>query len=105
MQNIQQELFRYSQLFNIHLTATNLTGQVSELVRKIAEQGKPVVFLVDEYDKPIIDYLTQKQEADKNRKTLKDFFSPLKGLEGKGHLQFLFVTGFPNFLKSLFFQI
>jgi len=81
-----------------------LTGQVSELVRKIAEQGKRVVFLVDEYDKPIIDYLTQKQQADLNRKTLKDFFSPLKGLEAREHLQFLFVTGVSKFSKVSIFS-
>jgi len=103
-QSLQQELFRYSQLFNIQLVTTNLTGQVHELVRKIAEQGKPVVFLVDEYDKPIIDYLTKKQEANLNRKTLKDFFSPLKDLEVKGHLQFLFVTGVSKFSKVSIFS-
>ena len=102
--HLMQEISLNCQLFNIQLLAKDLAGQVHELVRKIAAQGKPVVFLVDEYDKPIIDYLTQKQAANSNRKVLKNFFSPLKDLEEQGHLQFLFITGVSKFSKVSIFS-
>ena len=62
-----------------------------------------MVFLVDEYDKPIIDFITDIPKADVNREVLRNFFSPLKHLEAEGHLRFLFITGISKFSKvSLF---
>ena len=55
------------------------------------------------YDKPIVDFITQTEQAKKNQAVLKDFFSPLKGLDRRGHLRFLFITGVSKFSKvSLF---
>jgi len=103
-ESLKRQLRLLSQSFHVTLTASNLSDQVDELVKTVAQKGKPVVFLVDEYDKPIIDYLTDKQKANTNRKTLKDFFSPLKDLEENGHLQFLFVTGVSKFSKVSIFS-
>jgi len=103
-ESLKRQLWLHSQTFNVQLIAKNLSEQVEELVSTIAQQGKPVVFLVDEYDKPIIDFLTQKEAADANRKTLKDFFSPLKDLEAQGHLRFLFITGVSKFSKVSIFS-
>ena len=101
--SLKRQLHQYAKKFNIQLTAKNLKEQLSELVVGISLQGTPAVFLVDEYDKPIIDFLTQKEKANKNRATLKSFFAPLKDLEAKGHLHFLFITGVSKFSKvSLF---
>ena len=89
--------------FNIELPQTNLSLQFDYLVRSISEQSKPVVILIDEYDKPIIDFLGKKEQALKNRTILKEFFSPLKDLDAQGHLKFLFITGVSKFSKvSLF---
>jgi hypothetical protein len=38
-----------------------------------------VVVLVDEYDKPILDVIENKKEAEEVRKELKAFYSVLKG--------------------------
>ena len=101
--SLKRQLRLHGQSFDIHLTAKNLKELLEELVTEIAKKQGPVVFLVDEYDKPIIDYLTQKDKANKNRAILKSFFSPLKDLEAKGHLRFLFITGVSKFSKvSLF---
>ena len=45
-----------------------------ELVKHLSELGK-VVILIDEYDKPIIDYIDNIERAEENREILKNFFS------------------------------
>jgi len=92
-ESLELQLQLAGEEFDVQITAKNLIEQVKELVTKLAKKQGPVVFLVDEYDKPIIDFLTVAEKADANRETLRKFFSPLKALEEKGHLRFLFITG------------
>ncbi len=87
----------------VKLDNTSLSTDFSDLVENISAKGKPVVILIDEYDKPIVDFLTELEQASKNQKILRRFFSPLKDLEAQGHLRFLFITGVSKFSKvSLF---
>jgi len=63
--------------------------------------NKQVVLLVDEYDKPILDLIEDKEQAEEVRKELKSFYSVLKGLDK--YLEFVFITGVSKFSKvSLF---
>ncbi len=68
----------------------------------------PVVVLVDEYDKPIIDHLGLGEERIKvayaNREVLKDFFGVLKGAGVIDELAFVFVTGVSHFTKVSIFS-
>ncbi|MEN9612195.1 MAG: hypothetical protein RLZZ628_3009, partial [Bacteroidota bacterium] len=78
---------------NIQLTKKSFKGQFSELITALhAQQGK-VVVLIDEYDKPIIDYLEQVglKQAKANQKILKAFYSVLKSSEK--YLRLIFITG------------
>ncbi|MFT6937146.1 MAG: hypothetical protein ACJA1N_001446 [Saprospiraceae bacterium] len=107
VENLEAELVNKIQLyaneFNVKIGTTSLSAQFIALVQGIAEKGKPVVLLIDEYDKPIIDFFTEYDKATANQKILRDFFSPLKGLDSKGYLHFLFITGVSKFSKvSLF---
>jgi len=62
---------------------------------------KPVVVLVDEYDKPILDVIEDKKEAEEVRKELKALYSVLKGLDR--YIKFVIITGVSKFSKvSLF---
>ncbi|MEI6435020.1 MAG: AAA family ATPase [Bacteroidota bacterium] len=65
-----------------------------ELVEKLFERG-PVVVLIDEYDKPIIDYLEDIPQAIENREILKNFYSVIKPLDS--FLHFVFLTGVSKF--------
>lgn len=103
-ESLKRELKLLSQDFKVELTAKNLNEQVEELVKQVALQQGGVALLIDEYDKPIIDFLRQKEKADANRKMLKKFFSPLKDLEQKGYLRFLFITGISKFSKVSIFS-
>jgi small basic protein len=67
------------------------------------QQFGQVVILIDEYDKPMIDYLDDKtiKQAKANQKTGKAFYSVLKGLDTM--LRFVFITSVSKFSKvSLF---
>ncbi len=63
--------------------------------------SKQVVILVDEYDKPILDVIEDKKEAEEVRKELKALYSTLKGLDR--YIKFVIITGVSKFAKvSLF---
>jgi hypothetical protein len=72
------------------------------LIEKIYERSKKqVVILIDEYDKPILDNIENKQEVEKIREILKGFYTTLKGLDE--YIKFVLVTGVSKFAKvSLF---
>jgi hypothetical protein len=63
--------------------------------------SKQVVILIDEYDKPILDVIEDKKEAEEVRKELKALYSTLKGLDR--YIRFVLITGVSKFSKvSLF---
>jgi len=70
--------------------------------------GQPVVVLVDEYDKPLIDHLGQGDAAleiaQANRNILKQFFGVLKGGDITPILRFVFLTGISRFSKVSIFS-
>jgi hypothetical protein len=102
-ESLQDQLALQAKTFHLKLTARGLKAQLTELVTTIAQQHGQVVFLIDEYDKPLVDYFTEPEKASKNRAILRKFFSPLKDLDANGHLRFLFITGVSKFSKiSLF---
>jgi hypothetical protein len=75
---------------------------LEELIMRISEREKKhVVVLVDEYDKPILDVIEDKKEAEEVRKELKALYSTLKGLDR--YIRFVIITGVSKFSKvSLF---
>ena len=65
------------------------------------EAGRPVVVLVDEYDKPILDALDAPDVARANREFLRGVYSVIKDCDA--HVRFTFLTGVSRFSKvSLF---
>ncbi|TAE46499.1 MAG: AAA family ATPase, partial [Bacteroidetes bacterium] len=81
------------------LSARSAKGKLSELVVKLAAKESPVVLLIDEYDKPIIDYLDKDELsiASANRTTLKTLYSGLKDGEIQAALRFFMITGVSKF--------
>jgi Predicted AAA-ATPase/PD-(D/E)XK nuclease superfamily len=79
-----------------------VNGRFAELIRLVHERhGAPAVVLVDEYDKPILDNLTDPAKAAEMRDGLRNLYSVLKGADP--HLKFVFLTGVSKFSKvSLF---
>jgi hypothetical protein len=83
--------------YNIQLKSKTYFEQFEELVKTLSQREK-VVILIDEYDKPIIDWLEEPELAGKMRSVLKGFFSILKGNDA--HIRFLLLTGVSKFSKA-----
>ncbi|MEA1892323.1 MAG: AAA family ATPase [Campylobacterota bacterium] len=75
----------------------------SELIRKANEKYKQkVVILIDEYDKPILDNITNPEVAKEIRDALVNFYSVIKGSDE--FLRFAFLTGVSKFTKTSIFS-
>jgi hypothetical protein len=83
------------------LTAKSYDQQFRELIEKASVNGK-VVILIDEYDKPLIDYLEDPQKAAQHRDIMKNFYSILKGADA--YIRFLMITGVSRFSKVSIFS-
>lgn len=73
------------------------------LIERIAKkEGQRVVILVDEYDKPMLQAITNNELQDKFRSTLKAFYSVLKTQDE--FIKFAFLTGVTKFGKVSVFS-
>jgi hypothetical protein len=98
---ILQELEGVADREGIRLKSKGVAAVFREIILQMAVE-KPIAILIDEYDKPIIDYLDDIAQAEANRDTLKAFYSVLKNLEKQIHL--LFITGVSKFSKVSIFS-
>ena len=74
-----------------------------ELIKKSYEKyNKPVVILIDEYDKAILDNLDQMEVANANREILRAFYSVMKGSDK--YIKFVFLTGVSKFSRASIFS-
>lgn len=85
----------------ITLDGNTIKTMFSELIWKLSERGK-VVLLIDEYDKPIIDYLEETQKAKEHQSVLKTFYSVIK--DSDPYIEFLLLTGVSKFSKVSIFS-
>jgi len=98
---IESELHNIAKEYQIELTQTYHNQMFRELIEKLAKTAQ-VVILIDEYDKPIIEYIDDIPKADANRKILRDFYSILK--DSDAYIRFLFMTGVSKFSKISIFS-
>ena len=100
---LQDELSRIYDDYEIDYIEDSLSQQLRHLIESIGERGRKVVILIDEYDKPIIDYLGEDHVmAQQNKEILKSFYSVLKS-SGR-HIRLLFITGISKFSKVSIFS-
>ena len=101
---IETDLFDKADRFGIELTKKGFKTQFKELLEKVSEKYGKIVLLIDEYDKPIIDFLESDDltQAKANQLTMKSFYSVLKNADSMLH--FFFVTGVSKFSKVSMFS-
>jgi hypothetical protein len=101
---IQHEMADLAKEYNIVYTKKDYKDQFEEIIKILHEQFGKVVILIDEYDKPIIDYLEKEyiHQAKINQKVLKTFYSVLKDAEV--YIELLFITGVSKFSKVSIFS-
>ncbi|SLM27481.1 AAA-ATPase-like protein [Desulfamplus magnetovallimortis] len=95
--------------YGITLKETFIKERFKELITGLYDKtGMPVVILVDEYDKPIIEHLGRGDEAletaKANRDILRSFFGVIKGGDVADVLRFVFITGVSKFSRVSIFS-
>jgi len=101
-ESLHQQLTQMERDFGFQAEFDDAGSRFADLLEKIkVKTGKPVVVLVDEYDKPILDALEYPEVAKANRDFLRGFYATIKDFDS--HIRFSFLTGVSKFSKvSLF---
>lgn len=63
--------------YNLKLETDDYVMAFRDLIHKLSKIGK-VVVLIDEYDKPIIEYIEDSEKAKEMRSILKNFYETIK---------------------------
>ncbi len=101
--NLAKTLRKSQKHLDVTCTVASPDIWFDELVQNTAEQyGQPVVILIDEYDKPILDNIDQPEMAVFARETLKAFYSVIK--DNDAHIRFAFLTGVTKFSRVSVFS-
>ncbi len=109
-ENLIELLRRKAKDEDLEAEGNNIKSLFIDLIKKLYDKygGKGVVFLIDEYDKPIIDHLgrgkKELETAEENRQLLKDFYGTLKEGEIVSKTRFVFITGVTKFSKVSIFS-
>jgi len=102
---IAQRLNDIAHQYELSLQSTSASLQFKELIQLLQEKfQQKVVVLIDEYDKPLIDYLDKENlhKAQENRAVLKSFYSILK--DADPYLKLVFITGISKFSQVSIFS-
>jgi hypothetical protein len=88
----------------LELSLSNYKARFNELITAAHEKYGQVVLLIDEYDKPIIDYLSAESiaQAKANRDILREFYGIIKSADTQ--LRLVFITGITKFSKVSIFS-
>ncbi len=99
---IDQTLLNTAKTYEVELPDLEYSAQFDTLIKALKHKyNQRVVFLVDEYDKPILDVISESDQALRNREILKGLYSVIK--DNDACLRFVFLTGVSKFSKvSLF---
>ena len=89
-------------IHGIELVSSTYDRKFRELIQSLQAAKGQVVILIDEYDKPLIDYLgSEIGQAIAHQQVLKGFYAVIK--DADPHIRFLLITGVSKFSKvSLF---
>lgn len=87
--------------YNLELETDNYKESFSQLIEKLGVKEK-VVLLIDEYDKPIIEYWEDKELSIKMRNILRNFYETIKANDE--YIHFAFLTGVSKFSKISVFS-
>jgi len=88
--------------YNLNISRRTLKSYFQIIIKELCEKYNKVVVLVDEYDKPIIDHISDIKKASENREVLREFYSVLKGSDE--YIKFVFITGVSKFSKVSIFS-
>lgn len=100
---LDTQLQLFETKFKLPKEVNSVNGRFAHLLVKLQEQtDQPVVVLIDEYDKPILDALNYPEVARANRDFLRGFYGNIKDYDA--HIKFSFLTGVSRFSKVSIFS-
>ncbi len=92
-----------AQHHGLSLESRRPDDRFEELIRKLRDSADTrIVVLIDEYDKPILDHITEPEKALAMREGLRNLYSVLKAQDA--HLRFVLLTGVSKFSKVNLFS-
>ena len=103
--NVMEQLAAAERLLGVESEYLTAAGRFAYLLEALHRQtGQRVAVLVDEYDKPILDVLENREAARANRDYLRGLYGVIK--DNDAHVRFTFLTGISKFSKvNLFSQL
>jgi hypothetical protein len=106
------EIFRNSLKYELKSQIENeglsiIDGEPPDMFKKLIielykKHDKQVVILIDEYDKPILDHLTNEEKAQANRDVIRNFYGVMKSMGA--YIRLVFITGVSKFSKTSIFS-
>ena len=101
--NVEDQLAETERLAGLEPGPGEASIRFRHLIRALHERtGQQAVVLVDEYDKPILDALGDRELARANRDFLRGFYAMIKDCDRQ--LRFVFLTGVSKFSKAGLFS-
>jgi len=100
---VDRQLLVYESLYGSCSSDETIDDRFVTLIRLAKEKtGRPVVILVDEYDKPLLQAIGNETLQTEYRNTLKAFYGVLKSMDG--FIKFALLTGVTKFGKVSVFS-
>ena len=100
---IKVQLQEWEKIYGETSQEAPLGARFGQLLKAAFDQtGRRCVVLVDEYDKPLLETMENKDLVEHNKAVFKGFFSILKSEDA--HIQFIFITGVTKFSKVSIFS-
>ena len=100
---LEQQVKKWESLYEVKgeslAPERRFANLIEELYRK---EGKQVVILVDEYDKPLLETVEDEALNEANRSLLKAFYEVIKQCDE--YIRFAFLTGITKFSKTTLFS-
>ena len=94
---IKEAISRTAREHNVTIYSQTLNGMFTDLLVEAYKTHGQVVVLIDEYDKPILDNLSNLKKANEMREVLRSFYTTLKSCDK--YLRFVMLTGISRFSK------
>ena len=92
------ELTRRGERAGVQVKSTLPSSALQDIIIGLHKAGGPVVVLIDEYDKPILDKIGNLEAAEAMREALRTLYTVLKGCDE--YLRFVMLTGISKFTKT-----
>ena len=100
--NFDYQLRLNAEKYQVDIKENEISDRFKELIIKLYQKYDiGVVVLIDEYDKPLLDNITEKN-AKEMRDALSNIYSILKATED--YLKFVFITGVSKFSRTSIFS-